>query len=233
MITTDAASLTRTSSLEVKICGLTRAGDAAQAVRAGAAYLGTIMAGGPRLLTVQQARAVLGQRRQDVQRVVVFGDQSPEQVIAMVDALDLDIAQLHGPCTPSTVEAIRRETGRTVWPVLRVAGTTLPEDAAALAAAAGAVVLDAQVLGQLGGTGVTLDWSGLRDAVAALRASVPQARVILAGGLRPSNVVEAIRLLSPDVVDVSSGVESATGVKDSVLVEQFVAAVQSVAGMQQ
>ena len=93
-------------------------------------------------------------------------------------------------------------------------------------------VLDAHVVGQWGGTGVALDWSGLQDAVASLRASVPGVRLILAGGLRPSNVIAAIRLLSPDVVDVSSGVESAVGVKDPVLVEQFVAAVHSAEGMQ-
>ena len=105
--------------------------------------------------------------------------------------------------------------------------------AAALGAAAGAGVLDAHVVGQLGGTGVALDWSGLQDAVAALRAAVPGIRVILAGGLRPANVSVAIRLLSPDVVDVSSGVECNTGFKDPVLVEQFVAAVRSAAGMSQ
>lgn len=227
-----AAHLAHKSSIAVKICGLKRAGDAAHAARMGAAYLGAIMAGGPRLLTMEEARAVLGARRHDVQRVVVFGNQRPDDVIVTVRGLDLDIAQLHGTCSPETIEKIRRETGRTVWPVLRVAGTALPTDAAALAAAAGAVVLDAHVMGQLGGTGVALDWSGLREAVRALRQSVPGVRVILAGGLRPANVIDAIRLLSPDVVDVSSGVESETGVKDPVLVEQFVAAVCTAAGMQ-
>ncbi|WP_411281939.1 phosphoribosylanthranilate isomerase [Gemmatimonas sp.] len=222
----------RSVSIAVKICGLTRVGDAAHAAHVGAAYLGAIMAGGPRLLRWDRARAVLGPRRHDLQRVVVFGEQHPDEVIVTVRALDLDIAQLHGTCTPDAIEIIRRETGRTVWPVLRVAGTTLPDGAAALAAAAGAVVLDAHVVGQLGGTGVALDWSGLQAAVRALRASVPGVRIILAGGLRPANVIEAIRLLSPDVVDVSSGVESETGVKDPVLVEQFVAAVHSAAGMQ-
>ncbi len=218
--------------ITVKICGLTRTGDAAHAVASGASYVGAIMAGGPRLLTVDQARAVLGPRRHDVQRVVVFGDQQPDEVIATVRDLDLDIAQLHGGCTPATIAAIRRATGCAVWPVLRIAGTTLPADAVTLGAAAEAVVLDAHVVGQLGGTGVALDWFGLRDAVEALRMAVPEIRVILAGGLRPANVIDAVRLLSPDVVDVSSGVESGTGVKDPMLVEQFVAAVQSAAGMQ-
>ena len=216
----------------VKICGLTRTADATHAVDSGASYLGAIMAGGPRLLTMNQARAVLGPRRRAVQRVVVFGDQRPEEVIVTVRELDLDIAQLHGVCTSASITAIRLATGREVWPVLRIEGTTLPADAIALGACAGAVVLDAHVVGQLGGTGVTLDWSGLQRAVEALRAAVPGIRVILAGGLRPTNVIEAIRLLSPDVLDVSSGVESETGVKDPMLVEQFVAAVRVAAGMQ-
>jgi len=216
----------------VKICGLTRTGDAAHAADSGASYLGAIMAGGPRLLTMDQARAVLGPHRHDVQRVVVFGDQRPDEVIVTIRELDLDIAQLHGASTPASIAAIRLATGRTVWPVLRIGGTTLPADAVALGASAGAVVLDAHVVGQLGGTGVALDWSGLRDAVQTLRAAVPGIRVILAGGLRPTNVIEAMRLLSPDVLDVSSGVESETGVKDPMLVEQFVAAVRSAAGMQ-
>ncbi len=228
----DTSGRDQASAPDVKICGLTRERDAAHAVSAGASYVGAIMAGGPRLLTLDRARAVLGPRRHDVQRVVVFGDQHPDDVIVTVQALDLDVAQLHGACTAASIDAIRRETGRVVWPVLRVAGTTLPDDAVALGMSAGAVVLDAHVVGQLGGTGVALDWSGLRDAVEALRESVPGIRIILAGGLRPRNVIEAIRLLSPDVVDVSSGVESETGVKDPVLVEQFVAAVRSAAGMQ-
>lgn len=219
--------------IAVKICGLTRTGDALHAVDSGASYVGAIMAGGPRLLTINQTRAVLGPRRHDVQRVVVFGDQHPDDVIVTVRDLDLDIAQLHGTCTPASIHAIRLATGREVWPVLRVAGTTLPADAVTLGASAGAVVLDAHVVGQLGGTGVALDWSGLQDAVEALRAAVPGIRVILAGGLRPANVIDAIRLLSPDVVDVSSGVECESGVKDPMLVEHFVAAVRSAAGMQQ
>jgi phosphoribosylanthranilate isomerase len=215
----------------VKVCGLTRVEDAQHAERSGAAWLGAIMAGGPRLLTAAQARHVLGPRRQGVQRVVVFGAQSVEEVVDTVQALELDVAQLHGDCTPATIEEVRRRTGAAVWPVLRVSGVTLPADAQELAVAAGQIVLDAHVVGQLGGTGVALDWSGLRESVADLRDVVPGVRVILAGGLRPENIGLACRLLAPDVVDVSSGVESAPGVKDPVRVEQFVAAARAAAGM--
>ena len=114
-----------------------------------------------------------------------------------------------------------------MWPVLRVDGIVLPSNAPALAEAAGALVLDAKVLGQLGGTGTALDWAGLVDAVKQLRAAVPGLELVLAGGLRAANVAQAIALLEPDVVDVSSGVETAPGVKDPVAVEAFVSAVSA------
>ena len=214
----------------IKFCGLTRAVDATHAERSGAQYLGAILASGPRLLTTEQARTVLGPRRSGIERVAVFGAQGVDEVVAITRALDLDVSQLHGDVTPADVEAIRVRSGRAVWPVLRVDGTELPDHATALAAAAGWIVLDAKVVGQLGGTGVTLDWSGLAIAVERLRTAVPGVQVVLAGGLRPSNVADAIRLLAPDVVDVSSGVETAPGVKDPAAVEQFVKAVHAAMG---
>ncbi len=214
-----------------KICGLTRASDATVAVESGADYIGVILASGPRLLDAARARAVLGDRRAGIQRVAVFGTQSTEQVIALVQELDLDVAQLHGVCTAADITVIQRMTNRAVWPVLRVRDTVLPDSASALAAAAGWVVLDAQVAGQLGGTGVALDWSGLGAAVGALRQSVPGVQIVLAGGLNTRNVREAIRLLDPDVVDVSSGVETAPGVKDPEAVRQFVIAAHAAMGI--
>jgi phosphoribosylanthranilate isomerase len=153
-----------------------------------------------------------------------------EWIVEVVQALDLDVAQLHGDATPAQVEAVRARTGCVVWPVLRVEGTTLPDAADGLAGAAGWLVLDAKVVGQLGGTGVPLDWSGLADAIDALRARAPGTRLVLAGGLRPSNVKRAISLLAPEVVDVSSGVETAPGVKDPDAVVQFVRAVRESTG---
>jgi phosphoribosylanthranilate isomerase len=85
------------------------------------------------------------------------------------------------------------------------------------------VLLDPRVDGALGGTGATLDWDALADAVAAVRGAVP---LVLAGGLTPENVARAVSTLAPDVVDVSSGVESAPGVKDPARMAAFVAAVR-------
>ncbi|AMW04975.1 phosphoribosylanthranilate isomerase [Gemmatimonas phototrophica] len=221
------------SSPAIKICGLTRPADAADAERLGASFLGGILAGGPRLLSLDAARVVLGPRRHTVRRVAVFGEQKVEEIRVIAQELDLDVIQLHGTQTVDEVAHLAQITARTVWPVLRVAGSTLPGHAVALARATGYLVLDAHVVGQLGGTGVALDWSGLRAAVEALRQQVPLVQLILAGGLRPANVAQAIQLLSPQVVDVSSGVEAAPGVKDPALVQQFVTAVRGAAETQQ
>ncbi|MES2525418.1 MAG: phosphoribosylanthranilate isomerase [Gemmatimonadota bacterium] len=214
----------------VKICGLTRRQDADAAEAAGAGFLGVILAGGPRLLEPTRAAQVLGARRDGVRRVAVFGTQSAAQIGDIALGLDLDVVQLHGDPTPRDVDDIRRLTERAVWPVLRVEGTQLPDIAADLAEVAGTLVLDAHVIGQLGGTGVSLDWSGLADSVRNLRDRMPGLQLVVAGGLRPQNVKEAIRLLGPDVVDVSSGVEAMPGVKDPEAIERFVNAVRQAMG---
>jgi phosphoribosylanthranilate isomerase len=214
----------------VKICGLTRPEDASHAERSGASYLGVIMASGPRLLDVRAAAEVLGPRRAGVARVAVFGSQSSDEIIEIAAALDLDVMQLHGAPTPDEVQYIKEKSARAVWPVLRVDGTQIGTGAAELAAASGALLLDAHVVGQLGGTGVTLDWAALAESVRRLRRDVPAMQLVLAGGLRGDNVGEAIRLLAPDVVDVSSGVEVSPGVKDPVAIERFVNAVQHATG---
>ena len=209
----------------IKICGLTRPADAAHAEQSGADYVGAILAGGPRLLSTDQARAVLGRPRHGVRRVAVFGEQSAEEVIRIAQELALDVVQLHGQRTADEVAHIAAVSGSVVWPVLRIAGTELPPEAEVLAAVQRTLVLDAHVVGQLGGTGVALDWKGLAESVRRLRARVPGLMLVLAGGLRAENVGEAMRLLSPAVIDVSSGVENAPGVKDPVRVQRFVQAV--------
>jgi phosphoribosylanthranilate isomerase len=214
----------------VKICGLMQRDDAVHAERVGARYLGVIMASGPRLLDRRAAADVLGRRRDGIARVGVFGAESCEEIVATADALDLDVVQLHGAPTVALVRQLRDRSARAVWPVLRVVGTRIGTEGAELAAAAGALLLDAHVVGQLGGTGVTLDWAALAESVDALRSEVPALQLVLAGGLRANNVGEAIRLLAPDVVDVSSGVEVSPGVKDPAAVERFVNAVQHATG---
>ncbi len=211
----------------VKICGLTQPQDATFAAECGAEYVGVILAGGPRHLDMLAAHAVLGPIRHGVRRVAVFGDQSIEEVVQVADALALDVIQMHRATSRDEVARVISLSGRTVWPVLRLGGADIPAQGWELAAQTNWLLLDALVPGQRGGTGVALNWSGLTASVAALREALPLVRLVLAGGLNPSNVEEAIRVLAPDVVDVSSGVESSPGIKHPESVQRFVTAVRT------
>ena len=210
---------------EVKFCGLTRDLDALEAARLGAAYVGAIFAGGPRLVDVERAAANFASLPSQVRRVGVFGRQTVDEIRTAVDAAALDVVQLHGDPTESEVRAVREAVDVAVWPVCRVEGASLPAEAERLAGAAGVLVLDAKVSGALGGTGRALPWPALATALAGLRERVP-CRIVLAGGLDPDNVGRAIHLLHPDVVDVSSGVEHAPGLKDHGRMRAFMSAVQ-------
>jgi len=128
------------------------------------------------------------------------------------------VIQLHGDPRAADVRAMRKRFGGRVWAVARADGSLLPDWTEELFHEADAVLLDARVKGRMGGTGVALEWGALADAVTALRGRTP---VVLAGGLKPENVAEAVRLLAPDVVDVSSGVESSPGIKDHARMRAF------------
>jgi len=211
-------SLVRT---EIKFCGMTRAVDAREAVALGAGYVGVIFASGPRRLSVEQAGEVLADIPENVRRVGVFADAPADAIAAAAETLQLGAVQLHGENGGRLVERVRSRFDGEVWSVLRLRDGLLPERAAELFASADAVLLEAHVAGQLGGTGVTLPWERLVDELGALRSNGSRARLVLAGGLRAENVGEAIRLLRPDVVDVSSGVETAPGIKDHARMRAF------------
>lgn len=201
---------------DIKFCGLTRPDDARHAATLGAAYIGVVFADSPRRLSEAQAKIVYAGAPASVRRVAVFGADAPSAIADLAARLGVDVVQLHGDPDPDTVTRLRALWAGAIWAVQRVRGETVPPVAADLFAVADAVVLDTRVdgVGQLGGTGKTLPWERLREPVAALRARSGRARLVLAGGLRPENVTEAVRLLQPDIVDVSSGVETEVGVKD-------------------
>lgn len=211
---------------EVKFCGLTREEDAAAAVSLKAGYVGAIFAGGPRELRPERAREVLRVAAGTAtRRVGVFGAQEIEEIVRVASVAELDIVQLsYGESARHRI-GLRTAFHGAVWAVVQVA------DAAAVEAAAAwfedgieAVVLDAAVAGKLGGTGVTLDWQALAPAVRRLRQRGP---VVLAGGLRPENVATALSAVAVDIVDVSSGVESAPGIKDPSRMRAFADAVRA------
>lgn len=205
-------------SIEIKFCGLTRPEDAAEAVSLGAAYTGVIFAGGPRTLTAERAAAVLMDVPATVSRVGVFAGQTADEIVRTAEMVGLAVAQLHEARTAAAIESLRRNFGGRVWAVVRLASGRLPADIGDLLAAADAVVLDAYIPGALGGTGVALPWDELSQQLAELRGDH---EIILAGGLRPENVVRAIAAVAPNVVDVSSGVERAPGIKDHQRMRDF------------
>ena len=210
---------------EIKICGLTRSGDAEFADAAGAAYLGVIFAGGPRERPPAHARDTLAGRR--VRRVGVFGGQEADDIAKVVEQVGLHVVQLHAEPEPDRVRQVRAATGAEVWAVVRSADGALPDDIEELCDTADALVVDALVPGGLGGSGVAVPWIRLGESLDALDY---HPRIVLAGGLTAENVAEAIDYVAPSVVDVSSGVESSPGMKDHARVRAFIAAVRSAGG---
>jgi phosphoribosylanthranilate isomerase len=119
---------------------------------------------------------------------------------------------------------VRAATGAEIWAVVRTADGLLPDDVSELGDAADALLIDALAPGYLGGSGVTIRWDQLGESLDALDS---HPRIILAGGLTPENVAEAIDYVAPSVVDVSSGVESSPGIKDHARIRAFISAARA------
>lgn len=215
------------SAPAIKFCGLTRPEDAAAAAGLGAAFVGVIFAGGPRERPAPVANGVLAAAAAAGAapvRVGVFGADFSVRIPEVTACVTLDVVQLHADPTLADIARARAIFGGNVWAAVRVLGFVLPAGAAELAKSADGIVLDARVDGgPLGGTGAQIAWANVRDAVRSLGV---RGALILAGGLTAANVEEAVRVLRPDVVDVSSGVEATPGVKDHQRMAAFAAAVQ-------
>jgi len=202
--------------VQIKICGITTVADARRAAAAGADFLGFVLfPGSPRCVTPTRIRRIVEALRRPVLKVGVFVNAAPAEIEAAMATAGLDLAQLHGTEPESVARRIGAER---VWK-----GLALNQEADVAAAAhypAAAVVVDAIRPGAWGGTGELSNW----DMAAAL---ARRCRVVLAGGLTPTNVGRAIADVQPFAVDVSSGVESRPGCKDHERVRAFVAAVRA------
>jgi len=193
----------------VKICGLTRPGDAEAAIEAGADLLGFVFVPGtPRF--VDPSRAIWIRDLVGVETVGVFRDQELDSIIAIRDLLGLDRVQLHGEEPESWFDALGPDTLRRVQP--RGAD---PWQRAAMLSGRCLPLFDPGA-----GDGEPFDWRALRQRPTGLWVGI-------AGGLSPENVTEAVHTVRPALVDVSSGVESAPGIKDPNLVGAFVAAARA------
>jgi len=210
----------------VKVCGLTRHEDAAAAAEAGARYLGVILAPGGRRTVAPGDGAVIFANL-PVQRVGVFVNAPADELRRAAETARLDVLQLHGDEPPELAAALRGE-GFTVWKALRPrTGDELAAGLVLYAGSVDAILLDGWSAEARGGTGTAFPWREVAERLAELP---PETMLVAAGGLRPENVAEAASILRPQVVDVSSGVERAPGVKDHDAVRAFVAAVRGLAG---
>lgn len=209
--------------VRVKICGLRDAAGIGAAAAAGAAYLGLMFfARSPRNVSVTQARELALIVPLGVAKVAVVVDAGDAMLDEIVGQVPLDMLQLHGHESPARVTAIKARYG---LPVIKVVGVAEVGDLAALdvyAKVADQILVETKPARDAvlpGGNGQPFDWR----LIAGRRWPVPW---ILAGGLTAANVADAVRLTGARQVDVSSGVESAPGVKDAGRIAAFIAAAQ-------
>lgn len=209
----------------IKFCGLTRPEDAAFAVQLGASHAGVVFAPSVRRVSVEAAIKVFAAAGTSIGHVGVFGDSSADEIAKVAAAVRLDVVQLHRRVDDSFIDELRKSFAGDIWPVTGVEDSAdAVRQIGNLPARCNAIVLDTAVRGKSGGTGRTFDWAELSQALAPVS---PRPPIIIAGGLTPKNVGRAIAALRPEAVDVSSGVESAPGVKDHNLMQTFAEAVHS------
>jgi phosphoribosylanthranilate isomerase len=202
----------------VKICGITNWADAKACVDEGASAIGlNFYAASPRSVSPAAAWEIVRRLPPLVEAIGVFVNWQPEAVSSLARALRLHGAQLHGDESANDVETLAGQM--TVIKAVQVKSGFRPESLKKFSAAS-AILLDGFRQGLRGGTGVAVDWK-----LAARCAS--DANIILAGGLTPENVAEAISFARPYAVDVASGVESKPGKKDARLVRAFMSVVSA------
>jgi len=208
-------------AVRVKICGLTTPDTVDAAVRGGAAYIGlNFFPRSPRYLPLADAAALAVTVPPGVAKVGLSVDADDALLDAITAAVPLDMLQLHGHESAERVAAIKARYG---LPVIKVVGVAAAADLIAidvLSGVADLIMVDAKAPPEAalpGGNGVTFDWG----MIAGRRWGVPW---LLAGGLTAANVADAVRLTGARQVDVSSGVETAPGVKDPALIRAFLAA---------
>jgi len=201
--------------VKVKICGLTRAQDVQAAVAAGADALGFVFAPrSRRVLEPDNALALVRQVPAFVARVGLFMDQDAAEVRRVLERVPLSLLQFHG----REEAAYCRSFGLPYIKALAMGSTPSLAHAEQAYADASGLLLDSHADGQVGGTGQTFDWA----EIPAL--GLP---LILAGGLTPANVRQAVRRVRPWAVDVSSGVEDAPGVKNTDSMKTFISEAKS------
>lgn len=203
--------------IRCKICGITRVPDALAAAQAGADAIGLVFyPGSPRCAPPEQARAIVQALPPFVAAVGLFKDQPAEEIAAVLAAVPLSLLQFHG----SESAAFCRQFGKPYLKAIAMGQAATADEIRDNCAAypdAAALLFDSHAPGASGGSGTTFDWT---------RLPMLSRPWILAGGLTPQTVAAAIRATRPYGVDVSSGVESAPGIKDAAKLQHFITEVQ-------
>lgn len=231
MPATDGWRLATVLMTWIKICGITNLEDARTAVDAGADALGFVFyEKSPRRVEAPAVREILDHLPEKIEKVGVFVDASTNCIRDVVSQTGLTMVQLHGrqslqSLLQDTTPSLARIGVSKVIPA--APGDSLKEGGVLITQNARekifALLLDAQSNGTFGGTGTTFDWRGTRAMVHVISLQLP---IIIAGGLTPANVPEAMRILQPFGVDVSSGVEVRRGKKDPEKIRAFIQAVR-------
>ncbi|MCK8825897.1 phosphoribosylanthranilate isomerase [Fuchsiella alkaliacetigena] len=202
----------------IKICGITNLEDALRAVEQGVDSLGFILAASPRQVSPERVKEIVDNLPPFINKVGVFVDEELAKVKEIVSYCGLDTVQLHGSESP---EYCQEFANLTVVKAFRIKDQLPLLELKEYAEVVTAYLLDTYVAGQAGGTGETFNWNLAEQAKEA-------GPIILAGGLKPENIVSAIRDVAPYGVDVSSGVEKEPGVKDHDRLVELVNQVNSV-----
>jgi phosphoribosylanthranilate isomerase len=223
----------------VKICANTTIQDAARAAELGADAVGFVFARSKRQVTVPQVAAITAALPQNVERIGVFDSQDADEIAAAAFSASLSGVQLHAAYDPALVDRLQQLLGDGIsiiqtlhFKVDAETRDTAEQLAAQLSRIAEAgvvhrVLIDSKVNGASGGTGVSFDWT---EAIRIFSQAPQGVQLILAGGLKPENVAEAIVQLSPWGVDVASGVEASAGRKDPDRMARFLQIAKTTAG---
>lgn len=207
----------------IKFCGLTRPEDAALAEELGAEYAGVVLAPSVRQVSAGYAREIFA-GAPSLKHVGVFRRGDVHEILDEAATAGLHVIQLHGDFLAAEIEVLRDGFDGDIWGVVPVDSLAMqvPRIGADMIELIDAVLLDTSVAGNSGGTGVAFDWRAMMPLAREIEGRVD---LVVAGGLNPANVGAMIRALAPAAADVSSGVESAPGIKDGNLMAAFAEAV--------
>jgi len=199
----------------IKVCGITRPEDGLMAVGAGADAIGLVFyPPSPRAVTIEQAQAIVKQLPPFVSVVALFVNEARDRIEWILQQVSIDLLQFHGNESPEMCEGYGRPW---IKAVRMKEGIDLIATADVYAASRG-LLLDTYQAGKPGGTGNVFDWQRIPTELAG--------RIILAGGLNPDNVEEAVRTVRPWAVDVSGGVEATKGIKEAQKIAAFIRGVK-------